>query len=57
MTLESIKSEIEANVSGCRLEIVPKFGAHDLEPTQNPKVWKAPLVQITKAGTDEHRND
>jgi NADH-quinone oxidoreductase subunit B len=33
--------------------IVPHFGAHDLEPTQNPAVWKAPLVQITKAGTDE----
>src|SRR5450759_1120643 len=30
--------------------IVPSFGAHDLEPTQNPAVWKAPLVQITKAG-------
>ena len=37
--------------------VVPRFGEHDLEPPQNPGVWKAPLVQITKAGTDEHRND
>src|SRR6266567_3126504 len=37
--------------------IVPQFGAHDLEPTQNPEVWKAPLVQISQAGTDESRND
>jgi NADH-quinone oxidoreductase subunit B len=37
--------------------IVPQFGAHDLEPTQNPAVWKAPLVQISQAGTDEPRND
>ena len=36
---------------------VPRFGAHDLEPTQNRAVWKAPLVQITQAGTDESRND
>src|SRR3984885_5749021 len=28
---------------------VPKFGAHDLEPTQNPAVWKVPLVQISNA--------
>src|SRR5450432_4238927 len=33
--------------------IVPRFGAHDLEPTQNPAVWRPPLVQITQAGTDE----
>src|SRR5580700_4347794 len=33
--------------------IVPGFGAHDLEPTQNPAVWRPPLVQITQAGTDE----
>jgi NADH-quinone oxidoreductase subunit B len=33
--------------------IVPRFGAHDLEPTQNPAVWKPPLVQISQAGTDE----
>jgi NADH-quinone oxidoreductase subunit B len=25
---------------------VPAFGAHDLEPAQNPAVWRAPLVQI-----------
>jgi NADH-quinone oxidoreductase subunit B len=37
--------------------IVPRFGAHDLEPTQSPAVWHAPLVQISKAGTDESRND
>jgi NADH-quinone oxidoreductase subunit B len=37
--------------------VVPRFGAHDLEPTHNPSVWKAPLVQIKQAGTDEPRND
>jgi NADH-quinone oxidoreductase subunit B len=37
--------------------VVPRFGAHDLEPPQNPAVWHAPLVQISKAGTDESRND
>ena len=52
--------------------IVPRFGAHDLEPTQNPAVWKVPLVQIanaqsanaqagnaqiSKAGTDESGHD
>jgi NADH-quinone oxidoreductase subunit B len=36
---------------------VPKFGEHDLEPTYNPEVWKMPLVQISKAGTDESGND
>jgi NADH-quinone oxidoreductase subunit B len=46
---------------------VPKFGAHDLEPTQNPEVWKVPLVQISnapvskaldsKAGTDGSGNN
>jgi NADH-quinone oxidoreductase subunit B len=30
---------------------VPAFGAHDLEPSQNPDVWQAPLVHITAAGT------
>jgi NADH-quinone oxidoreductase subunit B len=33
--------------------IVPQFGEHDLEPTQNPAVWRPPLVQISQAGTDE----
>jgi NADH-quinone oxidoreductase subunit B len=28
---------------------VPKFGQHDLEPTHNPTVWSAPLVQIRPA--------
>jgi len=42
--------------------IVPSFGAHDLEPTSNPDVWKVPLVQIenaqpTQAGADEPRHD
>ena len=37
--------------------IVPQFGAHDLEPTQNSAVWKAPLVQISQAGTNDPRND
>jgi NADH-quinone oxidoreductase subunit B len=37
--------------------IVPRFGAHDLEPTQNPAVWRPPLVQISKAGTDGSGND
>jgi NADH-quinone oxidoreductase subunit B len=46
---------------------VPRFGAHDLEPANNPNVWKAPLVQISQtgtsqtvlpqAGTDESRNN
>jgi len=29
--------------------VVPSFGAHDLEPPQNPAVWNAPLVQIANA--------
>ncbi|MHB1675333.1 MAG: NADH-quinone oxidoreductase subunit B [Acidobacteriaceae bacterium] len=33
--------------------IVPGFGAHDLEPSQNPEVWNAPLVNISLAGTDD----
>ncbi len=33
--------------------IVPRFGAHDLEPPQNPEVWDAPLVNISLAGTDD----
>jgi NADH-quinone oxidoreductase subunit B len=37
--------------------VVPRFGAHDLEPTQNPAIWKAPLVQISQANTDEPRNN
>jgi NADH-quinone oxidoreductase subunit B len=28
---------------------IPAFGAHDLEPPQNPEVWNVPLVQITPA--------
>ena len=28
---------------------VPEFGAHDLEPPQNPAVWRPPLVQIETA--------
>jgi NADH-quinone oxidoreductase subunit B len=39
---------------------VPEFGAHDIEPTHNPGVWKPPsLVQITpapQAGTDGTRD-
>jgi NADH-quinone oxidoreductase subunit B len=37
--------------------VVPTFGPHDLEPTQNPAVWKAPLVQISQAGTDGSGKD
>jgi len=33
--------------------IVPQFGAHDLEPSQNPTVWHAPLVNISIAGKDD----
>ena len=33
--------------------VVPRYGAHDLEPTKNPNLWKAPLVQISQEGTDE----
>ncbi len=29
--------------------LVPQFGAHDLEPPQNPAVWHPPLVQIEPA--------
>ena len=36
--------------------IIPKFGAHDLEPPQNPEVWHAPLVNITTAGEDTPGN-
>jgi len=28
---------------------VPRFGLHDLEPTHNPAIWSAPLVQIRPA--------
>ena len=39
---------------------VPQFGAHDIEPTHNPGVWRPPsLVQIApapQAGTDGTRN-
>ncbi|MHB1023725.1 MAG: NADH-quinone oxidoreductase subunit B [Acidobacteriaceae bacterium] len=37
--------------------MVPQFGAHDLEPPQNPKVWHAPLVNISLAGKHESGND
>ncbi|MGH9616871.1 MAG: NADH-quinone oxidoreductase subunit B [Acidobacteriaceae bacterium] len=37
--------------------IVPEFGAHDLEPSQNPDVWQAPLVNITLSGTNDAGND
>ena len=33
--------------------IVPEFGAHDLEPPQNPEVWQPPLVNISVAGNKE----
>jgi NADH-quinone oxidoreductase subunit B len=33
--------------------IVPKFGSHDLEPSHNPAVWNAPLVNIALAEDDE----
>jgi NADH-quinone oxidoreductase subunit B len=36
---------------------VPQFGAHDLEPPQNPEVWQPPLVNISMAGTDDAGND
>jgi len=32
---------------------VPKFGAHDLEPPQNPDTWHPPLINITLADNDE----
>jgi NADH-quinone oxidoreductase subunit B len=37
--------------------IVPQFGAHDLEPPQNPDVWRPPLVNISLAGKNESGND
>jgi NADH-quinone oxidoreductase subunit B len=33
--------------------IIPEFGAHDLEPTQNRDVWHPPLVNISQAGNNE----
>jgi NADH-quinone oxidoreductase subunit B len=33
--------------------LVPKFGAHDLEPPQNPATWHPPLINITLAGDDD----
>jgi NADH-quinone oxidoreductase subunit B len=33
--------------------IVPRFGAHDLEPPQNPDVWRPRLVNISLAGGDD----
>jgi len=36
--------------------LIPKFGAHDLEPTQNPTTWHPPLVNITLPETDEPGN-
>jgi NADH-quinone oxidoreductase subunit B len=32
---------------------VPQFGAHDLEPPQNPEIWRPPLVNISLAGGDD----
>ena len=37
--------------------VVPEFGAHDLEPTQNREVWKAPLVNISIAGKNDSGRD
>jgi NADH-quinone oxidoreductase subunit B len=36
---------------------VPQFGAHDLEPSQNPEIWHPPLVHISLAGKDESGNN
>ena len=33
--------------------VVPEFGAHDLEPPQNPEIWQPPLVNISVAGKKE----
>jgi len=37
--------------------IVPRFGAHDLEPPQNPDVWRPRLVNISLAGGDDSGTD
>jgi NADH-quinone oxidoreductase subunit B len=37
--------------------IVPRFGAHDLEPPQNPEVWRPPLVNISLVGGDDSGTD
>lgn len=37
--------------------VVPQFGEHDLQPTQNPEVWQPPLVNISLAGTDDAGNN
>jgi NADH-quinone oxidoreductase subunit B len=36
---------------------VPEFAAHDLVPSQNPEVWKVPLVNISIAGKNESGSD
>ena len=33
--------------------IVPQFGPHDLEPSQNPEVWHPPLINISLADNDD----
>jgi NADH-quinone oxidoreductase subunit B len=37
--------------------VVPEFAAHDLVPSQNPEVWKVPLVNISIAGKNESGSD
>ena len=37
--------------------VVPQFGAHDLDPPQNPEVWQPPLVNISIAGMGDSGND
>ncbi len=37
--------------------IVPQFGKHDLEPPQNPDVWRPPLINISLAGKDDSGTD
>jgi NADH-quinone oxidoreductase subunit B len=51
LTGESRPRHLNAEVAG--EFAVPEFGAHDLEPTSNPGIWRAPLVNISLAGADE----
>ncbi len=37
--------------------IVPQFGAHDLEPPQNPEIWRPPLVEISLAEKNDAGSD
>ncbi len=37
--------------------VVPEFGPHELEPPQNPEVWKPALINISVVGSDDAGNN